>query len=308
MYKLMRLIILASLTVGLLAACADHSIPPDTFESVDSSEISTGDSVHTSEEPINISWGDLSANLYSKESTDIAIKVQFLDHGEILDITPFTLDKAEIQYLDDLQELLPQNPPEKVDFNQPGIVLTITDSGEEYSYLIMSDNSIFTFQHGKAYCLGDSSSTLSFRRQLDHLIMLAKEKQPELISLKFPEDDMLSFDSKDSATISISPDAEIFMCLWDWSENPQFLTIHNADYTAKIIEALNSVSEIKPFEYKTGGMILYLIIEENEELEYYMFRGPKELFDYQNNVIWNVPDTLFDRCLFVYAQELIKIA
>lgn len=294
-YKSIGLVVLI---VVLLVACTLHTWSHYYLKSSDMN--SASESGYLS----SINWGDISTDLYHNRGVNITIKAQFLNHGEIS--TSDVLDVKESEYWSNLQKLLPQNPPDKLDFNQPGIVLTVTDSGEEYTYITMSDNKIFTIQQDKIYYLGESNLQLSFQKQLDNLILTVKEKQPKLISLPFPIDNKMSFDNKNTSSISISQDAKIFMCLWDWKEDLQFVSIKNSNYIKNAIESLNSLTEIKSFEYTTGGMILYLIIIDDEKPQYYMFRGPYELFDYQNNVIWDTPDTLFNFFLFVYAQGLVE--
>lgn len=51
-------------------------------------------------------------------------------------------------------------------------------------------------------------------------------------------------------------------------------------------------------------MIYYIAAETPKGTLYYMFRGTDELFDYQNQVIWKVPEGVFDQCLALYAQEM----
>ena len=59
-----------------------------------------------------------------------------------------------------------------------------------------------------------------------------------------------------------------------------------------------------PFEPVTGGTIYYIAAETPKGTLYYMFRGTDELFDYQNQVIWKVPEGVFDQCLVLYAREM----
>ena len=59
-----------------------------------------------------------------------------------------------------------------------------------------------------------------------------------------------------------------------------------------------------PYELVTGGMIFYIAAETPAGTSYYMFRGPDELFDWQNQVIWKVPEGVFDQCLALYAREM----
>lgn len=51
----------------------------------------------------------------------------------------------------------------------------------------------------------------------------------------------------------------------------------------------------------TGRTIYYIAAETPKGTLYYMFRGTDELFDYQNQVIWKVPEGVFDQCLALYA-------
>ena len=94
------------------------------------------------------------------------------------------------------------------------------------------------------------------------------------------------------------------LCVWNWEDQPLFLTLKDGERAEELTAALESVTGTAPFELVTGGTIYYIAAETPKGTLYYMFRGTDELFDYQNQVIWKVPEGVFDQCLALYAQEM----
>ena len=62
--------------------------------------------------------------------------------------------ESDTGLLEDLGALTPRTPPETVDWNQPGVELTITDDGEDYVYGALLNGGLYTRQNGQTYWLG----------------------------------------------------------------------------------------------------------------------------------------------------------
>ena len=76
------------------------------------------------------------------------------------------------------------------------------------------------------------------------------------------------------------------LCVWNWQDQPLFLTLKDGERTEELTAALESVTETVPFELVTGGTIYYIAAETPKGTLYYMFRGTDELFDYQNQALY----------------------
>lgn len=205
-------------------------------------------------------------------------------------------------FLEGLGSLTPQTPPETVDWTQTGVELTITDDGEDYVYRVLLDGGLCTEQNGQTYWLGTDQLAFSFQRGVSGFITAAS---PGWSALSLPgRRTSLTPGHRACRPLAVPEGSTLKLCVWNWQDQPLFLTLKDGERAEELTAALESVTETVPFELVTGGTIYYIAAETPKGTLYYMFRGTDELFDYQNRVIWKVPEGVFDQCLALYAQEM----
>ena len=190
-----------------------------------------------------------------------------------------------------------------MDWTQTGVELTITDDGEDYIYRVLLDGGLCTEQNGQTYWLGTDQPAFSFQRGVSGFITAA-EPRVERSELAWPEDEPDAWGTEPAGPLAVPEGSTLKLCVWNWQDQPLFLTLKDGERAEELTAALESVTETVPFELITGGTIYYIAAETPKGTLYYMFRGPDELFDYQNQVIWKVPEGVFDQCLALYAQEM----
>lgn len=189
-----------------------------------------------------------------------------------------------------------------MDWDQPGVELTISAGGAEKAYRTLEDGSLVLEENGKTYWLGENRLEFSFEQGISAFVTAAGT-QLNLEPLDWPEGPDEWADSP-AQPLEFPEGTSFRLCLWDWSSTPLFLTVEDPGRTEELAAALEGITKTKPFELVTGGMIVYLAAETPEETLYYLFRGPDELLDFQNRVVWTVPEGVFDRCLALYAWEM----
>lgn len=195
-------------------------------------------------------------------------------------------------FLGGLSTLTPQTPPETADWTQTGVKLTITDDG-----------GLCTEQNGQTYGLGTDQLAFSFQRGVSGFIAAA-EPLVERTELAWPEDEPDAWGTEPAGPLAVPESSTLKLCVWNWQDQPLFLTLKDGERAEELTTVLESVTETVPFEPVTGGMIYYIAAETPKGTLYYMFRGTDDLFDCQNQVIWKVPEGVFDQCLALYAQEM----
>ena len=150
---------------------------------------------------------------------------------------------------------------------------------------------------------GTDQLAFSFQRGVSGFIAAA-EPRVERTELAWPEDEPDAWGTEPAGPLAVPEGSTLKLCVWNWEDQPLFLTLKDGERAEELTAALESVTETVPFELITGGTIYYLAAETPKGTLYYMFRGTDELFDYQNQVIWKVPEGVFDQCLALYAQEM----
>ena len=246
-------------------------------------------------------WGSTDAVLHTYDGKVQAATFCLTGDGER---SP-ALEAGEFDtgFLEGLGALTPQTPPETVDWTQTGVELTITDDGEDYVYQVLLDGGLCTEQNGQTYWLGTDQPAFSFQRGVSGFIAAA-EPRVERTELAWPEDEPDAWGTEPAGPLAVPEGSTLKLCVWNWEDQPLFLTLKDGERAEELTAALESVTETVPFELVTGGTIYYIAAETPKGTLYYMFRGTDELFDYQNQVIWKVPEGVFDQCLALYAQEM----
>lgn len=251
-------------------------------------------------EVAEMEWGDINDPLHICEG-EVQATVCLTKGGEQSPV--LTIEEFSTGFLEGLCSLTPQTPPETVDWTQTGVELTITDDGEDYVYRVLLDGGLCTEQNGQTYWLGTDQLAFSFQRGVSGFIAAA-EPRVERSELAWPEDEPDAWGTEPAEPLAVPENSTLKLCVWNWEDQPLFLTLKDGERAEELTAALESVTETVPFEPVTGGTIYYIAAETPKGTLYYMFRGTDELFDYQNQVIWKVPEGVFDQCLALYAQEM----
>lgn len=246
-------------------------------------------------------WGSASDLLHTYDGEVQAAALCLTEGGE--QSRALAAGEFGTGFLEGLGALTPQTPPETVDWTQTGVELTLTDEGGDYVYRVLLDGGLCTRQNGQTYWLGTDQLAFSFQRGVSGFIAAA-EPLVERSELVWPEDETDVWGTEPAGPLAVPEDSTLKLCAWSWEDQPLFLTLKDEKRASELTSALESVSETVPFELVTGGMIFYIAAETPAGTSYYMFRGPDELFDWQNQVIWKVPEGVFDQCLALYAREM----
>ena len=203
-------------------------------------------------------WGSTDAMLHTYDGEIQAATFCLTGDGER---SP-ALEAGEFDtgFLEGLGALTPQTPPEAVDWTQTGVELTITDDGEDYVYRVLLDGGLCTEQNGQTYWLGTDQLAFSFQRGVSGFVTAA-EPLVERTELAWPEDEPDAWGTEPAGPLAVPEGSTLKLCVWNWEDQPLFLTLKDGERAEELTAALESVTETVPFELVTGGMIYYIAAE-----------------------------------------------
>ena len=228
---------------------------------------------------------------------DYTITACFSADGEASPPVPLTMEQIGSQFFTDLQERVPQPPPEELNFTAPYTVVEVEDAGETVRYLSLADGSLLTVQGGFCYYLGEKDPM----RLLSAFIAGAEERV-ELLPPDLTVDET-PFGLEPEHPVTVPDGAAIAVGITSGRANAGSLLL-GEEGTEAVAGVLGSVTDTVPLEPMSVTALVNITVVSGDTVDRYAIRGRDELLDYQNHVLWALPEEAYPTVLTAYAAAL----
>lgn len=140
-----------------------------------------------------------------------------------------------------------------MDWTQTGVELTITDDGEDYIYRVLLDGRALHRAERTDLLAGNGSAGRSRSSVECPGLLAAAEPRVERSELAWPEDEPDAWGTEPAGPLAVPEGSTLKLCVWNWQDQPLFLTLKDGERAEELTAALESVTETVPFELATGA-------------------------------------------------------